>query len=76
MAIEIIKRGTLPEDQRYKATCSNCRTEVALRKNDGRFSKDDTYYYTCPVCESEERFFAQEGNEYHGEPDLAEGNRG
>lgn len=53
----ILKKGTLPQDKRYRATCRTCKTEVefaqieAERRHDMR--DGDALVVKCPVCNGE-----------------------
>lgn len=55
MAIDILHRGHLPEDEIFKGTCYNCKTVFECLKSDGMFhsgSQMDGPYViiVCPVC--------------------------
>lgn len=56
MAIEIIKRGQIPEEKKYRGCCSNCRTEFSFQQKDAKVSHDlrDGSFMTiaCPVCKA------------------------
>jgi len=52
----IIKRGTIPAERIYEATCRVCNTEVSFLQKEAKINYDqrDGNYLTikCPVCES------------------------
>ena len=52
--MEIIKRGTKPEDARHIGTCANCKTEVEFARSEGVVTHDqrDGSFVSvdCPVC--------------------------
>lgn len=52
--MEIIKRGTPPEDREYEGTCTDCRTEVRFKQSEASSSNDPRegplYFVGCPVC--------------------------
>lgn len=54
MAIEVIERGNLPEDQPYDATCNHCRSKLRFLRKDAKFTSDqrdgDFLTIACPVC--------------------------
>lgn len=54
MTIEVIKRGVLPEDQPYEATCRNCHSQIRFLRSDARLTFDqrdgDFLTVACPVC--------------------------
>lgn len=61
MAIEIIKRGEIP-NPKYTATCHKCKTEVTFLQSDARYqnvhySRDQReqsfHYVDCPVCSAQ-----------------------
>jgi len=50
--MEILFKGTHPDEIKYEATCSLCKTRVRFSRNEGRISSSyqGTYIYvTCPV---------------------------
>jgi DNA-directed RNA polymerase subunit RPC12/RpoP len=53
MAIEIIVRGKLPAEIKYRLTCSTCKTQFRCLQSDcdkgGRYNEVD-YSIKCPVC--------------------------
>lgn len=53
MAIEITKRGKLPE-VKYSFKCNNCKTEFTATIQDGMVHRDqrdgDSIIVECPVC--------------------------
>lgn len=54
MAIEIIRRGHLPENDRFEAQCHNCHTQIAFLRSDGKLTFDqrdgDFLTVDCPHC--------------------------
>lgn len=53
--VEILKRGTLPEDETREVTCGHCRSVLRFKRSEGRQSRDQrdggALTFTCPVCE-------------------------
>lgn len=54
MAIEIIRRGHLPENDRFEAQCHNCKSYIAFLRSDGKLTFDqrdgDFLTVDCPHC--------------------------
>ncbi len=61
MAIEVLKRGTIPElEQTFECACSHCKSKLKFTSADARreyhasHGQRDPEYYTyhinCPVC--------------------------
>lgn len=54
MAIEIISRGHLPENDQFEATCHKCKSSLRFLRSDGKLSFDqrdgDFLTVSCPVC--------------------------
>ncbi len=54
--VEIIKRGMLPGDVKFKSTCSNCKTEFSFTRSEatdgsGCDQRDaGLLKISCPVC--------------------------
>ena len=55
MAVNILHRGTLPQDRTYQANCSRCRTSFEFSGSDGKFMFDrneNVVVIKCPVCKT------------------------
>lgn len=54
MAIEIIKRGLLPDQRTYTVECHYCTTIFKCQRSDGKLYYDqrdgDYFEITCPLC--------------------------
>lgn len=54
MAIEIVKRGKLPEEKVLHGTCIHCKTEIRCKASDAKPSPDprdrSECFVSCPVC--------------------------
>ena len=52
--MKIIKRGSLPEEKVYQATCNVCKTEVEFERKEAKYHSDlhngDCLEMACPVC--------------------------
>lgn len=52
--MEIIERGTPPEEKVYEGRCMNCKTKVRFKRSEGKvtFDQRDGNFVTvkCPVC--------------------------
>lgn len=52
--MEILKRGTLPEDKTYEATCDFCKTEVRFKRVEAKSvpntRNENILEIECPVC--------------------------
>ena len=55
MTIEIIKRGTLPEEKKTEYTCNRCASVLGVARKDTTYVHDqrdgDFWKFQCPVCE-------------------------
>ena len=55
--IEIIKRGKIPQEKKYEATCYTCKTVFTALQEDGKVVNDqrdgDFVTFHCPVCNRE-----------------------
>jgi len=65
MTIEIIKKGALPGEKKYRTTCNNCRTEFTFQAKDARRSSDqrdgDALIVKCPLEGCGKDVWAQAG---------------
>ena len=54
MAIEIIERGSLPENDVFDAQCWKCRSKLRFLRSDAKLTSDqrdgDFLTVECPVC--------------------------
>ena len=54
MAIEVIRRGHLPENDQFEAECYRCKTGVRFLRSDAQFTSDqrdgDFVTVKCPAC--------------------------
>ncbi len=54
MTINILKRGSIPAEKVYRATCRKCNSVLAFTQLDGKVvydQRDGNYVaITCPVC--------------------------
>lgn len=52
--MDIILRGTIPEEKQYVATCSNCSTKVSYKLKEVNVTVSQRegalHEYSCPVC--------------------------
>jgi DNA-directed RNA polymerase subunit RPC12/RpoP len=52
--MDIIFRGTIPEEKQYLATCGNCGTKVVYKLKEVEEvydPRDGSYHgYNCPLC--------------------------
>ena len=52
--VEIIKRGTLPDEKTYETECRHCRTFFRFERREAHFVTDqregDAVTIACPVC--------------------------
>lgn len=55
--MEIIKRGTNPQDIEYEMTCSNCKTVIRAKRSECRMSSyqrdGNCLIHLCPICNKE-----------------------
>lgn len=55
MAIEVIRRGHLPENDQFEAECCKCKSQLRFLRSDARHTSDqrdgDFVTVTCPVCQ-------------------------
>ena len=55
--IEILKRGTPPQDKLATVNCGRCKSTLRLARRDGELILDqregDAVKIACPVCQSE-----------------------
>lgn len=56
MAIEVIRRGHLPENDQFEAVCHRCKSQLRFLRSDAKHTSDqrdgDFVTITCPVCQS------------------------
>jgi len=54
MAVEVIERGTPPEEVNYEVQCQKCISKLKFKRSDAGYVSDqrDGNYLTveCPVC--------------------------
>lgn len=54
MIMDIIFRGTIPEEKQYVAICGNCGTKVVYKRKEVEITesqRDGSYHmYNCPLC--------------------------
>lgn len=53
MAIEIVKYGKRPEEQKLHLTCANCRTEFTCTRKDmteSHYNREPGRFIACPLC--------------------------
>lgn len=52
--MDIIFQGTIPEEKKYVATCSNCSTKVQYKLKEVKVThcqrEGTSHEYNCPVC--------------------------
>ena len=52
--MNILKRGTPPEERQYQGTCGKCETEIHFLQMEGQVTFDqrdgDFITVVCPVC--------------------------
>lgn len=52
--MKIIRKGTKKEDKRCQFTCTECRSVIEAKKNEGHRVDDprdgDAIGFICPVC--------------------------
>jgi hypothetical protein len=52
--MEILHRGTLPEERQYEATCTRCYTKFRFAQHEASMSSDqrdgNALRIDCPVC--------------------------
>ena len=53
--MKIIKQGQLPQNKRYRSTCSNCGTRFEFKAGEAKFISDQCdggcYEVKCPYCQ-------------------------
>ena len=56
MAIEVITRGHLPENDQFEACCHKCKSDLRFLRGDAKLTFDqrdgDFVTIACPVCQS------------------------
>lgn len=54
--MQIVKRGTPPEDRTYALECNRCETEFKFKQSEGErvsdYREEDFVRIACPVCSS------------------------
>lgn len=56
MAVEIIKKGSIPTDRKYEVTCGKCQTVFQFLRSDatGHTHRNEAMVCCrCPVCKNE-----------------------
>ena len=52
--MEIIVRGSLPEEKEFQGTCHNCKTVFKCKRHEGTYHSDqrdgESLAVVCPVC--------------------------
>ncbi len=54
--MKVISKGTLPELQLFRTSCSNCHSVLEFQKNEARVMSDrneTVYVIDCPICRKE-----------------------
>lgn len=70
MAVEVVKRGELPGNRKYKGTCGYCQTQIKCIQSDGKLvaARDqrdgDRLEVKCPVCAKNINAYADYGTSY------------
>jgi len=62
VAIEILKKGRLPEDTVYTGDCYHCGTQMRAKRSDLEFGgdhRDSGYFHECPLCHNQVRFYKE-----------------
>lgn len=56
MAIEVVRRGHLPEEDQFEAQCYRCKSDIRFLRSDAKFTADqrdgDFVTVACPVCQT------------------------
>lgn len=67
--VEVIVKGSAPEDRVYRATCRHCSSLLAFKRSEAIFTSDqrdgDYVSVICPVCSSSVNVAA---NSYQNKP--------
>lgn len=54
--MEILRRGTPPEEKKYECTCRNCTTFFKFMRKEAKYISDqrdgDCLVIDCPICGS------------------------
>jgi ribosomal protein S27E len=54
MAIEVVNRGHLPENDVFNVQCHTCKSDIRFLRSDGKLTFDqrdgDFLTIACPVC--------------------------
>jgi hypothetical protein len=65
MAVEVIQRGHLPENDQFEATCSRCRSQLRFLRSDAKLTHDqrdgDFVTISYPVCSNSVHASASKG---------------
>lgn len=52
--MEIVKKGSLPSERMYEASCNHCGTVMRFKQSEGKVTHDQrdgsTVSVACPVC--------------------------
>lgn len=52
--MEILERGTPPEEREYNATCRNCKSLLRFKRSEAKYHstcRNESYLEVqCPVC--------------------------
>lgn len=51
--MDIIKKGSLPSERVYEATCNHCKTEVRFKRGEAKCETHRNEEYVmveCPLC--------------------------
>lgn len=55
--MEILRKGTLPSEKTYTATCLRCDTQFRFTRGEARYQSDQRspadVVIPCPVCHAE-----------------------
>lgn len=54
--MDIVKRGSLPENREYNGTCVHCRTEVRFKRSEATLHSDRDGSFVkveCPTCKKD-----------------------
>lgn len=65
MAIEVISRGHLPENDQFDASCHKCKSVLRFLRSDAKLTSDqrdgDFLTVPCPVCGTSVHVAANKG---------------